>query len=282
GLSARFTTSLEELRGRHFDLVHDGHGNGRRFHIPVGVASHADDGQFSARNLHRRWSIQFAKAKDITERLGFFSADQQVDLNFVLETERLEVIALGMNARPAGGRIGVIGHHRKTERTKEPVLGGLHVAEEIRVMDDAGHVCLVEFHQPNNFEFVGHRGFSIYDFGLSTGFPWLRNHAEARTPAPRRCLLMLEFNLQVVRSSAAGNQGYSPVTIHNLRFASSTASSVSLRAGGREETCSRTRAMVSAIRPALNSRRTLWRPLSPRARSRSGFKSRPSTVSASA
>src|SRR6266581_8645628 len=132
-----------------------------------------------------------------------------------------------MNARPADRRIGVFRHHRKTERPKEPVLGGLHVAEEIRVMDDAGHVGLKEFHRPDSFEFVGHAGFAIYD----------------------------------------------------LRFTISNAPPVSR---GRKETCWKTRAIFSAIRPELKSRRALLRPASPRARNLSGFCSRLSTVLASA
>src|SRR2546427_4035629 len=107
------------------------------------------------------------------------------------------------------------------------MLGGFHVAEEVRVMDDAGHVGLVEFHRPNSLEFVGHGGFAIYD----------------------------------------------------LRFAISNAPSVSR---GRKETCWKTRAIFSAIRLALKSRRALLRPASPRARNRSGFRSRSSTVLASA
>src|SRR5216117_4584872 len=131
-----------------------------------------------------------------------------------------------MNPRPADRRIGLVGHHRKTERPKEPVLGGLHVAEEIRVMDNAGHVGLVEFHGADRLEFVGHGEFANYD----------------------------------------------------LRFAISNAPSVSR---GRKETCWKTRAIFSAIRPEPKYRRALLRPDSPRARSLSGSNSKPSTVSAS-
>ena len=55
------------------------------------------------------------------------------------------------------------------------MLRGFHVTEKIRVVDDAGHVSLGEFHAADSFEFTGHgrildRGFGICELKSVFGF----------------------------------------------------------------------------------------------------------------
>ena len=74
----------------------------------------------------------------------------------VFKAERLFVIALGVDARPAKARIGFGHHHGEAERTVKSVFSSFHEPEEIRVMHDAGHVRVGKFHAPRRFEFVRH------------------------------------------------------------------------------------------------------------------------------
>jgi hypothetical protein len=88
---------------------------------------------------------------------GLLLSHQHVNFDEVLEFKRLEIIAFGLNARPAERRIDLLHHDGVTERSVERVLGGLHVLEKVRVMNDAGHVRLGELHAPLDFEVVRHQ-----------------------------------------------------------------------------------------------------------------------------
>src|SRR5690242_17759555 len=79
-----------------------------------------------------------------------------MDFNFVLEPQRMLVVAFGVDARQTQRQGKLVQHYRKTERAEKTVLGCLHVTEKIRVMHDADHVGVREFHAARGFEFVGH------------------------------------------------------------------------------------------------------------------------------
>jgi hypothetical protein len=57
-------------------------------------------------------------------------------------------VASRMNARPAYA-LGIAGVNRKAQRAEERVLGGFHVAEEIRKVNDTGHIGLGELDLPD-------------------------------------------------------------------------------------------------------------------------------------
>jgi hypothetical protein len=48
------TSRLQQLRRRHFNFVRNRFRNWRRFHLSVGLVSHANDRQFSARDFERQ------------------------------------------------------------------------------------------------------------------------------------------------------------------------------------------------------------------------------------
>src|SRR5258708_39956279 len=78
-----------------------------------------------------------------------------MDFHLVLETQRLAVIALGVDARPAHRRFKMLHDHGESQRTEETVFGGLHVPEKIRVMRNPGHVGLGKLDAAGGLGFSG-------------------------------------------------------------------------------------------------------------------------------
>ena len=63
---------IQHLRGRHFDFVGQGFGNGMGGHPATGIATDADNGEFASGDFHGRRRVQLANAKKVAEGLGFF------------------------------------------------------------------------------------------------------------------------------------------------------------------------------------------------------------------
>ena len=85
-----------------------------------------------------------------------------MNLDHVLEAQRLAVVARGVNARPADfvrARLELLGRDGETQGAKKRVLRRLHEPEEIREVHDARHVGVGKLHPALRFEFVRHGGF---------------------------------------------------------------------------------------------------------------------------
>src|SRR4030095_5976215 len=86
---------------------------------------------------------------------------EQMNLHRILEAQRTVIITRGMNSWPTHVRrsnLAAAWCDGKAQRAEEAMLGRLHEPEEIRVMHDAGHVGIAEFHPSLRFEFVRHDG----------------------------------------------------------------------------------------------------------------------------
>jgi hypothetical protein len=150
-----------------FNLVRNGSGQGCRRELAVGVR-HTYDRDQTARHLDGRMGVELAQAKRVVERPRAFLRDEQMNFHFVFKFQRRFEIALHVHPRPAHGWIVFSRPDGKAERPDKRRLGGFHVAEEIRVMDDARHVRINEFDPADDFELESHVGildlrFAIYD-----------------------------------------------------------------------------------------------------------------------
>ena len=127
------------------------------------VPGDADHRELAAGDFHRMRAVELAELEEVAERLGLLLADQHVDFHLVFEMQRVPVIARRMDAGPAHRGIGVAGDDGEAQRAEERVLGGLHVFEEVRVVDDARHVRLAELDAAKGFELEGHGQVWLFD-----------------------------------------------------------------------------------------------------------------------
>ena len=120
----------------------------------------------------------------VGDRAAPLVADQQVDLDLVLEPQRGLEAALGVNPRPGDGppRFRLV--YQNAQAPQELVLGRLHVAEVIGEMDDPRHVGLGELDAMMVTVFV-HEGVGVgvrgsgFGVGQGSGGRGLRSGAGA-------------------------------------------------------------------------------------------------------
>lgn len=124
-----------------------GHGAGFR------ILSDAGDGEVAAGDFVYGVGVQFPEDEEVDEGAFALFLDEEFDFDHVFEAEGFAEIAIGVDAGPADGAFA--GSDGEAERAEEGVFGGLHVAEEVGVVDDAGHVGFREFDAAGDFEAVG-------------------------------------------------------------------------------------------------------------------------------
>jgi hypothetical protein len=119
-----------------------------------------------------------------------FSATSKRDFHFVLKSERVEVITFGMDAREPEWRIELRHDDRMAEGAEKRVLGGFHVAKEIREMHNAGHVGIGELDATDGGELAGHSGRSWVGDKVAAWVPqvMMGSNAAIRLSAMRAAL----------------------------------------------------------------------------------------------
>jgi len=79
-------------------------------------------------------------------------AHKQVNLDRILEAERILDVAIGVNARPPERWLESGGVNRKSQGPEEGVLGGLHEPKECREVHDPGHVGISKLDEAGDAE----------------------------------------------------------------------------------------------------------------------------------
>src|SRR5687767_15061226 len=94
---------------------------------------------------------------DFVSQASFlFLTHEEMHLEFILEPERTPIIARSMDAGQTQRGRRIPQDHGKSERSIKRMLDRLHVTEEIRKMNNAGHVGFVKLDAAVQFEFGDH------------------------------------------------------------------------------------------------------------------------------
>ena len=79
----------------------------------------------------------------------------------LFETDRIPVIALGIDSRPADRLSLDLANYAQPDTAQKRMLGLFHVQEKIREMDDAGSVRVTKFYAATGGESVQVRIWSL-------------------------------------------------------------------------------------------------------------------------
>ena len=101
----------------------------------------ADCGDLTCRDDN----VMKLKLERVSNTLRTKSFDANKDVEYVLESDRSGVIAMGANTRPANVAGFIFCDHARTQIPQERMFGLFHVLKKRREVRDAGSVCLAEF-----------------------------------------------------------------------------------------------------------------------------------------
>jgi hypothetical protein len=146
----------QEFGWSHLDLAGDEGRKGNRLQFPVRAMGNTNDGDPAACHFNGWLMVEFAKTEPVGEGARSLLGDKQADLHLVLESQRVQVMTFGMDARQPEWRVKLGHHDRMAQGPKKGMFGSFHVTKEIRVMNNAGHVGIGELHTSNGCELTGH------------------------------------------------------------------------------------------------------------------------------
>ena len=103
---------------------------------------------------HRRLVPKELKA--IRQAFGTDLGYRHVNINYLFELDRIAIVALSVNARPADCLPVDFANHSQIDAAQQRVLGLFHISEEVGEVNDPGGVGVAEFNSSLSFEDLPH------------------------------------------------------------------------------------------------------------------------------